>query len=374
MWPSASGASSARPTDSCGGPSPNEPGRDDGAERVRDDEREHDGAQRGDLPEDVEDRRADDRDRRGRHGALEPRERTRAEEHVTKTPRRRRETDREDRDEEHEDHAERGHTDLQRRGHAEGRAARRRRDVPQEDDPRQRGRGKAETEHRETRQQDAHLSSPSAERRAVCRDDTLVRDEQRRRGHDEHQQEARGVARGVGHVALQRHDRGEGTDALLDVGDAPGGRRRRVAQIEEDARSRRRVVRACRRLGGQRPNQEDRGQAEGDDERAENETELASRHRATVRLPVPLTRRACAAKAQATPRRASAMTVSPSTKKNASVVSVDAAVMTFPMARAKSSPWTRTWRARKARLGSAKSSATMSSQVTRGLRRRDMTE
>src|SRR5260221_6809063 len=215
------------------------------------------------------------------------------------------------------------------------------------------GRGRPETQYGEPRQQHAHLSSPSAERRAIRGDDALVGHQERRRGDDEDEQEARRVARRVAHVPLQRNDRRERPNALLDIGDAPGRRRRGVLQTEEDARPRCRVVDARRGLAGHRPDEEDRGQAERHHEREEHCEHLTTGHRATVAPPVRRapTRSACAAKAQAMPRSASAMTVSPSTKKNASVVSLDAAGITFPIAAMKSSPCTSTWRVRNATLG-----------------------
>src|SRR5439155_12210666 len=242
-----------------------------------------------------------------------------------------------------------------------------RRDVAQIHDPRERRRRQPKAEHREAGEQDAELGLPSTERRAVRGNDALVRHQERRGGDDDDEQEAGGVARRVAHVALQRHDRRERTDALLHIGDGARRRRRCVAGVEEDARSRGRLRE--RGLARHRAHEEDRARAERDRERGDDDDEIAAREAASEGPPPrddgALTNSACAARAQARPSSASAMTVSPSTKKNASLASPDAALATLLMARAYSSAWTTSCRTRNARLGKANSAATIHSQVTR---------
>src|SRR5437868_1973041 len=82
------------------------------------------------------------------------------------------------------------------------------------------------------------------------------------------------------------------------------------AVVEEDARSRGRLRE--RGLARHRAHEEDRARAERDRERGDDDDEIAARHAASER-PRPrddgaLTNRACAARAQARPSSASAMT------------------------------------------------------------------
>src|SRR5439155_21561018 len=162
-------------------------------------------------------------------------------------------------------------------------------------------------------------------------------------------------------ASLKRHDRLEHDRRAALLLNKGSDRRRRIARVEEDSWPARAGV--SRRRARERAREQDRCDERRHDDRAEDEQRVTLFHRAVVRRCGAMIE-ACAAMRLATPRMASARTVVPSTKKNASAASDDAAAMTLLTAAPSSSPRSMSWYARNASEGSASAPAAIHSQAT----------
>src|SRR5439155_5637265 len=140
-----------------------------------------------------------------------------------------------------------------------------------------------------------------------------------RGGAEEHEEVSGRVARRLRDPALQRDDRAERPwEPALHLELAC--RRGRSRRVEVDARAGRLRLRA-----GERAREQERGDPDGEDHREEDEHRVALPHRDVVLRCVAIAVDAWAATRLARPRRASAITVRPSTKKKACDVSLVAA-------------------------------------------------
>src|SRR3989441_2673219 len=333
---------------------------DDGTKRIGERAQHGDSAHDGQLPDDVDGGRAEQRDERRGDLCRDARQPGRAEDHAPQAPRGRGEADerREARDDDDDAHGR--DADLQCRGHAE-RPADARGDGAEEHDRRERARRRTHAHDREAGEEDPELVAPGPQRGAIRRDDLIVTEHEDRGGAEEHEEVSGRVARRLRDPALQRDDRAEGPWEPALYLDELARRRGRSRRVEVNARAGRLRLRAR-----ERAREQERGDPDGEDHREEDEQRVALPHRDVVLRCVAIAVDAWAATRLARPRRASAITVRPSTKKKACDVSLVAARSMLLSAAANSPPRVATWNARNASEGSARTAATIHSQPTEG--------
>src|SRR5438105_59038 len=225
----------------------------------------------------------------------------------------------------------RGQAHLERRGNPDQTGVTKRRDGAQENDPRERGRGRPDADDGQATQQDTKLRPPVTERGAVGAHDLVAREDERGGGREEREEVTGGIPCRVGESALDRDDRLE-RSRQTTLGLAHRAcRRRRVASIEEDPPLRRRHC-------PERSGEEDRRDSDREHHRAEDDQRVALLHLEVVIRRGGAVIAACAAMRLATPTRTSASTVAPSMKKNASALSAAAVTITLFRAALNSSP------------------------------------